>query len=296
MNKNPDRSVVIAGCGYVGLRLARSHLARGYQVVGIRRTREAEPTLAAAGLTPLITDLRAPDLSGIETIDCVYYLAPPPPEAETDGVIGGLLGALSGRPQGVLVYVGTTGVYGDCAGAWIDEETPLRPDSGRALRRVDAERQVSAFLRRTGWRGSRLRVGGIYGPGRLPLARLRKGEPVLCPEESPYSNRIHVDDLVAACLAAGEGEWPDEVFNVVDGHPSTMTDWFYAVADAAGIARPACVSWSEAERRFSPGMMSYLRESRRIDNRRLRERLGVVLRYADLREGLRASLREDGTG
>jgi nucleoside-diphosphate-sugar epimerase len=296
MNKNPDRSVVIAGCGYVGLRLGRAHLARGDRVMGIRRSREAGPLMREAGIRPLITDLAAPDLSGVETIDRVYYLAPPPPQGDADAVLGGFLEVLADRSPAVLVYVGTTGVYGDCAGAWIDEQTPLRPTAPRARRRADAERRVSEFLRSTDWRGSRLRVGGIYGPGRLPLARLRQGEPVLCPEESPYSNRIHVDDLVAACLAAGEGEWADEVFNIVDGHPSTMTDYFYAVADAAGIPRPPCIPMAEAEARFSPAMMSYLRESRRIDNRPMRERLGIALRYADLRRGLDAALREGGAG
>jgi nucleoside-diphosphate-sugar epimerase len=296
MNKNPDRSVVIAGCGYVGLRLGRAHLERGDRVLGIRRSREAEPALRAAGVEPLITDLGTADLSDVDPIERVYYLAPPPPQGETDEVLGGFLEVLADRPPGVLVYVGTTGVYGDCAGAWVDEDTPLTPTAGRARRRADAERRVSEFLRDTGWRGSRLRVGGIYGPGRLPLRRLRQGEPVLCPEASPYSNRIHVDDLVAVCLAAGGGEWSDEVFNVVDGHPSTMTEYFYAVADAVGIARPSCISMAEAEQRFSAAMMSYLRESRRIDNRRLRERLGVELRYPDLHEGLRASLSEQDTG
>lgn len=292
MNRNPASAVVIAGCGYVGERLGQHHASQGDRVVGIRRSAEAVAGLQAIGIEPLLGDLGKPDLSGVPSIARVYYLAPPPSQGDTDPILQGFLDALSERPPAVLVYVGTTGVYGDCGGAWIDEDAQLRPGADRARRRVDAEQRVQQFLQRANWKGARLRVGGIYGPGRLPLARLRQGEPVLCPEQSPYSNRIHVDDLVAACLAAAQGDWTGDVFNVVDGHPSTMTEYFYAVAEAAGISRPPCITMAEAECRFSPTMLSYLRESRRIDNRRLRERLGVALRYPDLGEGLRASLRE----
>jgi nucleoside-diphosphate-sugar epimerase len=292
MNRNPVPTVVIAGCGYVGQRLGQRHVSRGDRVVGIRRSPEAAVRMHAAGIEPLLTDLGRPDLSTVPIIARVYYLAPPPPQGVTDPTLQGFLDALSERPPAVLVYGGTTGVYGDCGGTWIDEGAPLRPGADRAKRRVDAEQRVSRFLERAGWKGARLRVGGIYGPGRLPLTRLRQGEPVLCPEQSPYSNRIHVDDLVAACLAAGDGNWTGDVFNVVDGRPSTMTEYFYAVAEVAGLPRPSCITMAEAERRFSPAMLSYLRESRRIDNRRLRERLGVALRYPDLREGLHASLQE----
>lgn len=292
MNRNPAPTVVIAGCGYVGSRIGQRHLRRGDRVVGIRRSPESAKGMRAVGIEPLLTDLAEPDLTSVPNIDRVYYLAPPPSQGETDPILGGFLDALSDRPAGALVYVGTTGVYGDCAGAWINEDAPLRPGSGRARRRVDAEQRLQRFLELAAWKGARLRVGGIYGPGRLPLQRLKRGDPVPCPEQSPYSNRIHVDDLVAACLASGDGDWRGEVFNIVDGHPSTMTDYFYAVAAASGIPRPRCIPMAEAEREVSATMLSYLRESRRIDNRRMREWLGVRLRYPNLDEGLRASLQE----
>jgi nucleoside-diphosphate-sugar epimerase len=135
-----------------------------------------------------------------------------------------------------------------------------------------------------------LRVGGIYGPGRLPIERLRQALPVLRPEESLPGNRIHADDLAAACVAAGERGRADAIYNVSDGQDSTMTEYFFAVADALGLPRPPTVSLAEARGRLSQVMLSYLTESRRLDNRRMREELGVVLQYPDLASGLRSCL------
>lgn len=280
--------MVIAGYGYVGERLARAHLARGDTVVAIRRSDGGPPP--PDGARPLSVDLARLDLHGLGPLARIYYLAPPPRSGVDDPTVAALCRAAAGLAPATLVYVGTTGVYGDRGGDWIDETAPLRPGNDRARRRVAAEGQVRALLAGAGWKGGVLRAGGIYGPDRLPLERLRRGEPVLCPEIAPFSNRIHVDDLVAACLALADRGLRDEVVNAVDGRPSTMTDWFYAVADEAGLPRPPCIDLAEAERRLSPAMMEYLRESRRIRNERLRERLGVTLRYPDLRAGIRASL------
>ena len=131
-----------------------------------------------------------------------------------------------------------------------------------------------------------LRVPGIYARGRLPEERLRAGEPVLREEESPFSNRIHADDLARVCVAAAHRDHPHDLYNVSDGHPTTMTDYFYRVADALGLTRPPAVTLEEARRRLGEGMLSYLAESKRIDNRRMREELGVELMYPDLASGL----------
>jgi nucleoside-diphosphate-sugar epimerase len=133
-------------------------------------------------------------------------------------------------------------------------------------------------------------VAGIYGPGRLPLERIRRGLPLVCEEEAPYSNRIHADDLVDTCVAAMERGRSGAVYNVCDGNPTTMTDYFFRVADATGLARPPVLSLEDAEGALSAGMMSYMRESRRLSNRRLREELGVVLAYPDLAAGLPSCL------
>ena len=139
------------------------------------------------------------------------------------------------------------------------------------------------------WAGDDLfRVAGIYGPGRLPLERIRTGLPLVRPEDAPWSNRIHADDLVAACIAAMARGSDGTVYNVCDGAPSTMTDYFFQVAAAAGLPRPPVVPLAEAEGRLSDGMLSYMRESRRLSNRRLVENLGVELRYPNVTQGLRS--------
>jgi len=160
----------------------------------------------------------------------------------------------------------------------------------RARRRWDAEQVLRAWSRGSGSELVILRVAGIYGPGRLPLERIRRGLPLVREEESPYSNRMHADDVVAACVAAMERGAAGEVYNVADGHPSTMTDYFFRLADAAGLPRPPVLTLEKAAEVLSQGMMSYMHESRRLSNRRIREELGVNLRYPYLAEGLAASL------
>jgi nucleoside-diphosphate-sugar epimerase len=218
----------------------------------------------------------------------------PPPEAGArDTRIRRLLEKLRGEaaPRRI-VYVSTTGVYGDTAGDWVDERSPVDPSASRAVRRLDAEQA----LRDWGSQGAEqviLRVPGIYGPGRLPIERIRQGLPLVRPEEAPYTNRIHVDDLVSACVAAMERGRAGEVYNAADGHPSSMADYFCRIADLAGLPRPPLLGLAEAKGVLSPGMLSYLRESRRVSNRKLLETLGVQLRYPTLESGLRACFAEE---
>jgi nucleoside-diphosphate-sugar epimerase len=143
-----------------------------------------------------------------------------------------------------------------------------------------------AWSAKNGFPVVRLRVGGIYAPDRLPVARIRKGLTVICPEEAPWSNRIHADDLARVCIAAAERGESGDIYNAADGHPTTMTDYFYQVADYLGLPRPDCVSLSEADRSLSPAMLSFVRESRRLDITRMRQRLKVQLSYPILNEGL----------
>jgi nucleoside-diphosphate-sugar epimerase len=192
----------------------------------------------------------------------------------------------------VLVYVSTTGVYGDTGGATVDERSPLVPGNDRARRRVAAEAAATAWCAARGVRCVVLRVPGIYGPHRLPLERLERGEPAIRPEEAGPGNRIHVDDLVASIVAAIDQPAAQGAYNVTDGDHSSTTDYLQATALAAGLPAPALVSKAEAAARISPGMLAFLLESRRVDNRRLREDLGVRLTYPDMRGGIRASLAE----
>ena len=162
----------------------------------------------------------------------------------------------------------------------------MRPTADRARRRWDAEQQLRAWRDETGRHLVILRVAGIYGPGRLPLERLRRGLPLVAEHEAPFTNRIHVDDLVSVAMAAMDRAPDGAVYNACDGHPTTMNEYFNRVADLTGLARPPAVPLAEAPAALSAGMMSYVQESRRLSNRRLREELGVTLRFPSLKEGL----------
>lgn len=287
-----SRRLVIAGCGDIGLRVARLARAQGQEVVGLVRALAKAEVLRTLGATSIIGDLddHQHPVAELPTAGAtVIYTVPPPGGGELDTRIRVFCGSIEpGAEPDKIVYLSTTGVYGDQGGALVTEETPTRGETSRARRRLDAERLLLA------WGAHRkvaiviLRVAGIYGPNRLPLNRIREGCPVLREAESPYSNRIHAEDLARLCLAAAERGEHGEIFNICDGQTSTMTDYFNAVADAFGLPRPPQVDRTEAKRRMPPLLYSYFSESRRIDNRRMTERLGVTLLYPDLRSGLAA--------
>ncbi len=280
--------IVFIGCGYVGARLARQYQRRGQRVLGVVRSEAGLERLQGLGIPGIRRDLETDDLADLPLAGArVFHLAPPPANGVTDGITRRLAETFAqvGDP-GRLVYVSTTGVYGDCGGAWVDEGWPARPAADRARRRWDAEQCLRQWSAEGGGELIVLRVAGIYGPDRLPLERIRRGLPLVCEEESPFSNRIHVDDLVAALEAAMDRGIPGGVYNACDGHPTTMTDYFLRVADAVGLPRPPLIPLAEAGARLSEGMVSYLSESRRLSNRRLRDELGVRLRYPTLAEGL----------
>jgi nucleoside-diphosphate-sugar epimerase len=302
--------IFIVGCGYVGRRVAAAERARGNQVGALARTPESAEALRALGVEPVRGDLDDPEsLAGLDVAgQGVYHFAPPPASGVRDTRMVAFLAAVTPRPPQRIVYISTTGVYGDCQGEWVDETRAPNPTADREQRRLDAEEQLRAFDARAGCEAVILRVPGIYGPDRLPFERLRKGLPLLREDEAPWSNRVHADDLVAACLAAMARGRAGAVYNVSDGHPSTMTDYFRRVADALGLPRPPEISRVEAGDRIDAGMLSYLAESadatsmsrgprlgpigesKRIDNRRMREELGVSPRYPTLAEGLAACL------
>ena len=280
--------MIIIGCGYTGTRVARRLAREGRPVIGTAATPKSVERLTEAGLAALRLDLddtqtRLPRLD----TDQILYLTPPPPEGTTDPRLQRLLDHLRAHEQTPrIVYTSTTGVYGDCGGAWVTETSPLNPGSDRASRRADAETQLQQFPGHT----VILRVAGIYGPGRLPIDRVKARMPVLREEEAPYSNRIHVDDLAAACLAAMDRGEPGAAYNVADGHPTTMTHYFQLLAEMLGIEPPPTITWREAEELLPPGLLSFLRENRRINTDMMRRVLGIEPRYADLAEGLKDSL------
>jgi nucleoside-diphosphate-sugar epimerase len=292
-------SCLIVGCGYLGLRLAQH--ARGQrQVTGVVRSAASEAALQAAGIPALRVDLdfagdaatRAAIASAAQGT-AVVYLAPPPDTGVTDPRLENFLACLDDtRAPAVLVYISTTGVYGDTGGAVVDETTPVAPGTDRARRRVAAERTVQSWCAARAVRCVILRVPGIYGPRRLPLERLQRREPALRPEDAGPGNRIHVDDLVATVLLCCDRPDATGIYNVIDGDHSSSTQYLQLTAAAAGLAPPPLVSKAEARERIPAGMLSFLLESRRVDNRRLRQELGLQLRYPTLAAGVRASLAE----
>lgn len=289
--------VLIIGCGDIGERVARLERSEGRAVAGLVRSERSARRLRAAGIQPITADLDAPaSLNNLPVKNTVvYYFAPPPDVGVTDPRMETFVSAMtpSNLPQR-MVLISTTGVYGDCHGEWVTEDRPPNPQADRARRRLAAETTLQGWSKTSGVPIVILRVPGIYGPGYLPEARLRSGEPVLREDESPFSNRIHADDLAHVCVAAARHDHPSLLYNVSDGHPTSMTDFFFRVADVLGIPRPPAITWEEARRRLGPGMLSYLAESKRIDNRRMREELGVELMYPDLASGLPSCFRRCG--
>jgi len=282
---------LFAGCGYVGRQVALCELADGGAVAAIVRTEKSAESLGHEGIDAFVADLENEFPEGISLCGRVlYWFAPPQPEDDQDRRLRYFIHCAdqAGQSPSRVVLISTTGVYGDCQGEWVAEDRALAPKTGRARRRVDAEQAMRGWCQALGIPMVVLRVPGIYGAGKLPLKRLREGLPVLAPESSPWSNRVHVADLISACLAAARIENPLPVYNVSDGHPSTMTDFFFSVADAAGLPRPPIVDDGEALAVLSAEMRSYLAESKRIDNTAMREHLGVSVRYPDLASALSA--------
>jgi nucleoside-diphosphate-sugar epimerase len=234
------------------------------------------------------------DLDRLETLqdlapaDAVLHCAPPPPAGDLDTRTANLLNAFESTRilPTRFVYISTSGVYGDCAGALVDESRTIRPQSTRGLRRADAEARLALWCRQRRVPLVVLRAPGIYAAERLPLARLRAGTPVLRDADDVYTNHIHADDLAAICARALEEEAPSGTYNASDDSELKMGEWFDLVADRAGLPRAPRIARSEAEGRLAPELLSFMKESRRLDNTRLKTTLGVKLRYPTVREGL----------
>jgi nucleoside-diphosphate-sugar epimerase len=220
----------------------------------------------------------------------VIYLAPPPGGGHEETRVRAFCAAIpQGEEPAKVVYISTSGVYGDCAGASVDEKTEPNPQSARGKRRLHGERLFQSWGKERGVEVVVLRVTAIYALDRLPVMQLKSGQPVLREEESHPTNRIHADDLSRICLAALERGKDGEVYNVSDGSCGTMTGYFNAAADALGLPRPAQVTMEEARRVMTPLMISYFTESRVVDSRKMLEQLGVTLLYPDLESGLKGA-------
>ncbi|HSN18208.1 MAG TPA: SDR family oxidoreductase [Gammaproteobacteria bacterium] len=292
MSESTQRDVLIIGCGETGRRLAAMYLAEGRQVSGVVRSDGSARALAAAGIRPVRCDLDAGDLPSLPSGGIkLFYLAPPVDVGTDDVRIERLLEhlELTGLPARFL-YMSTTGVYGDCEGRWIDEDEPLKPSTYRAQRRISAEQAVQRWCGEHGIEWEILRVPAIYGPGRLLTERLKSGMPTVRPEECSFTNRIHIDDLVSVCHQVMAHAPGGSIYNVSDGHPSTITDYLFLLAELTQMPKPPLITMQEAERMLSPSIMSFMKESKRIRNDKLLRETGIQLRYPDLQSGLKASL------
>ena len=273
--------ILIIGCGDIGLSIDKQ-LSSKYRVFALTSQKSRFQELRGVGAIPVLGDLDKPDslwrISGLAQI--VIHLAPPQNSGHHDCRTRNLLRILAQGSDMVrrLIYVSTTGVYGDHQGAQVSEITPVNPQSERAKRRVDAERALRLWAPAHGVVLTILRVPGIYAHDRLPVERILAGTPALAPSEDAYSNHIHSEDLARLVCAAVYHGKPQRIINTCDGRESKMGDYFDEVADAFGLARPPRLPAVELKKIVSPMLWSFMRESRRVNNDRLSE-LKIPLRY-----------------
>ena len=286
------RRLLIIGCGDVGLRLAKALKGRR-RIYALTHSQDRLAMLRAEGVVPVSGDLDRPEtlvrIAGLA--QDVVHLAPPPGSGTRDTRTINLIRALAkgGSLPQRLVYISTSGVYGDCGGDVIDETRRAHPSSDRGRRRLDAERQVRAWGVETGVQVSILRVPGIYSARRLPLDRIKAGTPALAPERDPYTNHIHADDLartVMAALARGRG---GRAYNASDDCWMKMGEYFDMVAKQFNLPNPPRVSWEAAQTQLPENLLSFMRESRRLANGRLKKELRVRLLYPSAQQGVVAA-------
>lgn len=282
-------SSLIIGCGATGVRVAARAVAAGEAVLGVVRSEDSAARVRAVGAEARRLDLDA-EIGPLPECRRLIYSAPPPRAGEMDQRMARVLAAMPTVPAHV-VYISTSGVYGDCGDDWVDETRPVAPATERAIRRVDAERQISAWAPHA----VVLRAPGIYGPGRVPSDRVRSGEPVLADTAGGWTNRVHIDDLAGMVWCVATDQPAHTIYNACDGRPTPQSAYYDTLADLLGVPRPPKINWAQARERFSAMRLSFLAESRRLSNARLLADTGYRLVFPDYRDGLLASLRGEGT-
>jgi nucleoside-diphosphate-sugar epimerase len=298
MNRKAD--VLMVGAGDIGRRVL-ARMPRRTSVAAATSSRAKRGELRRLGAWPVLADLDRPgSLKRLpHDVSRLIHCAPPQTSGRNDLRTKHLLRALDGGARGAMVsrsivYLSTSGVYGDRGGARVSEASAIAPDNARAWRRVNAERLLARHARRGGHRLAILRVPGIYAADRLPIERIRAGTPAIVAVDDSYTNHIHADDLAAIVLRAlarlERRRRPQvRIFNASDDSELRMGDWFDRVADAFGLPRPPRLPRAEVAVRVSPMLMSFMRESRRLDNTRLKRELRVRLHFPTVAEGLVAA-------
>jgi nucleoside-diphosphate-sugar epimerase len=283
--------LLILGCGDVGMRLLPMVRDR-FRIFAVTSQVSRQDELRAAGAVPIVADLDQPaSLARLATLaNRIVHLAPPQSQGTKDQRTRNLTAILPDHAN--LVYVSTSGVYGDCGGAWVDETRAVNPQNARAKRRVDAERTLRAWARRAQGRLSILRVPGIYASDRLPLERLEKGLPALMPDEDVMTNHIHAEDLARIIAMALFRSSPCRVYHAVDDTDMKMGEYFDTVADAMHLPRPPRLPRVELEKKVSPMMLSFMSESRRLNNLRMKTELGIQLHFPTVTNALASKTKE----
>lgn len=290
-------TLLIVGCGDIALRTAKL-LQAHYRILGLLRNLDSAGRLRSHGIIPVYGNLDSPKslekLAGIA--QRILHLAPPPNHGLRDNRTAHLLSAISKRTKNKapilpqrFVYISTSGVYGDCHGASIDESRSINPQNDRAIRRVDAERQIRSWGKRNHVPISILRVPGIYAADRLPLKRLHEGHPAIVDSEDSYTNHIHADDLARIIVVALHRAKPGRIYHTSDDSRLKMGEYFDLVADHFGLPRPPRITRNQAYEQISPGMLSFMKESRQLKNLRMKKELRVKLLYPTVYEGVAAA-------
>lgn len=284
------RRLLIIGCGDIALRAVK-RLLPAFHIYALTRSAERADELRGLNITPIVGDLDQPEtlskLAGLA--HSVLHFAPPQNAGEADRRTQHLLAALGKGeilPQR-LVYISTTGVYGNCDGNWVDETRRTAPSTARAKRRLSAESQLRQWGIKRGVTVSILRVPGIYSQDRLPLARLKTDTPTLVASEDSYTNHIHADDLARIAAAAMFRGRPGRVYNTADDSNLKMGDWFDFLATRFNLPKPRRVTRAEAQTQMPENLLSFLNESRRISNKRVKRELRVKLTYPNVDQGTR---------
>jgi len=285
------KNIVIIGYGDIGNRVAQRYAELSVPVIGVARSHHAPSVASTPGFSVMKADLDLPEsLQPLPLRDAVvFYFAPPSGKGITDSRLRHLLAGITAEnlPQ-KFILISTTAVYGHCSGEWVTESTPVDPQTDRGKRRLDAEQALQDWSVKVQRDIVILRVAGIYAADRLPVERLQQKLPILYEHLSPYSNRIHADDLAMICVAAAQKAANGAIYNVCDGQPSTMSHYFKSIAKALDLPAPPEIDHEAAQQVMSAGMLSYLSESRRIHNHKLLDELGVTLTYPNLDVALAA--------
>jgi len=283
-----QRKIVLAGSGYLGKSIIK--LACNYNYGSIVEYSRTEKASANVEYIRKDFDEDAYHLDEITESSSIIYMAPPNQESHEDNRLKRFLKKLSGRKIGKITYISTSGVYGDHDDKVVDETTELKPITDRAKRRVSAENMIKAYSLKTSNDYIILRVPGIYGPDRLPINRINNQEPVILELESKKTNLIHVEDLARISWGCLNSNIKNEIFNVSDGCPITVTRFYKEICNVLNLKMPPQISMTEAQGCFSEKRLSFLNESRILDVSKMEKYFPNQIKYKKIRKGIEASL------